>query len=147
MTQNYYKAASGILLVYDATEPASLTNLRTWIDDTLRYTNGVSFFLLGNKYDSSLEHQVDDELSGAFALHNNISLHFKMSTKCSDDRTFTDILQRIAEQLYRDVERNLSSVDSESYCDVCQGTNSTMSLLSVTESTVSSNNSSCCRAS
>ena len=128
LTRNYYKAATGIVLMYDATNPSSLTNLHTWIEDAERYTNNVTYFLVGNKYDISHCHQVDDGLADAFALHKNIALHFKISTKYSDHDIIMDMLQKMVVHMNRNMEWGLS--DSKHVCTHSLGYD-TVSLLPV----------------
>ena len=82
----------------------------------MRYTNNVTFFLLGNKYDGDRRHGVDDEMSDAFAIHKNIKVHFKISTQESDDATFSDMLQRMAEYMYKKRELNFTSTASNGHC-------------------------------
>lgn len=113
LTGNYYKGATGIILMYDATDPSSLTSLRTWMEDAQSYTFNATFLLLGNKYDndndsdsgSGSTYQVDDDLSNAFAMHKEIPLHFKISAQCSDEETLMNVFQSLAEQMHREMER------------------------------------------
>ena len=121
LTGNYYKGATGIILMYDATDPSSLTSLRTWMEDAQSYTYNATFLLLGNKYDndddnsdsgSGSAYQVDDDLSNAFATHQEIPLHFKISTQCSDEETLTNVLQSLAERMHREMERQYSGATS-----------------------------------
>ena len=100
--------------MYDATDPSSLTSLRTWMEDAQSYTYNATFLLLGNKYDSDDDnsdsgsgsaYQVDDDLSNAFATHQEIPLHFKISTQRSDEETLRNVLQSLAEQMHREKER------------------------------------------
>lgn len=95
--------------MYDATNPSSLTNLNTWIEDAERYTTNVTYFLVGNKYDVSQCHQVDDGLADAFALHTNIALHFKISTKHSDQDTIMGMLQKMVVHMNTNMERGSST--------------------------------------
>jgi GTPase SAR1 family protein len=106
--------------MYDATDPSSLTSLRTWMEDAQSYTYNATFLLLGNKYDDSDDHdsasgssyQVDDDLSKAFASHNEIPLHFKISTQCSNEETLMNVFQSLAEQMHRQMERQYLSAAS-----------------------------------
>ena len=128
------------MLVYNATEPASLTSLQTWIEDAERYTNGASFFLVGNKYDSSKSHQVDGGLADAFALQKNIALHFKLSTKHSDNGTISDMLQKMTAHMNKRMEHSFSSTGKH-YQTTCSLGQDTVSLIPAVEKP---NKSSCC---
>lgn len=103
--------------MYDATDPSSLTSLRTWMEDAETYTYNATFLLLGNKYDNKLStsgssYQVNDDLSNAFATCNEIPLHFKISTERSDEETLTHMLQSLAEEMHRKMEVNYLSAPS-----------------------------------
>lgn len=109
LTGNYYKAATGVVLMYDATDPSSLTSLRNWMEDAETYTHNATFLLLGNKYDTrgkESSYQVDGDLSNAFAKNKEIPLHFKISTEHSDDDVIMRVFQTLAEHMHRKVEQS-----------------------------------------
>ena len=53
ITQQYYKDADGIVLVYDVTDEASYDKIRDWMDQIISNTpkDTISLVLLGNKCD------------------------------------------------------------------------------------------------
>lgn len=137
LTRNYYKSATGVVLMYDASDPSTLTSLRNWIEDVESYTNGVTFLLLGNKYDGS--DLIEDGLANAFALHNEIKLHFKISTDHIDDATLTHIFQSMAEHMHRKMEQNFTTLPRTDFCLTCTMGQDTATLLADSNS-----KSSCC---
>eukprot|EP00826_Nyctotherus_ovalis_P030927 TRINITY_DN2469_c0_g1_i12.p1 TRINITY_DN2469_c0_g1~~TRINITY_DN2469_c0_g1_i12.p1 ORF type:complete len:181 (-),score=36.89 TRINITY_DN2469_c0_g1_i12:144-611(-) len=53
ITQNYYKNAVGVILVYDCTSETSFNNIRSWMKQLESHANhDVIKVLVGNKYDS-----------------------------------------------------------------------------------------------
>lgn len=59
LTRSYYRAVSGILLIYDITNEKSFEDLEFWMQECLRNSNPtVSIFLLGNKCDREAERRV-----------------------------------------------------------------------------------------
>lgn len=52
ITAAYYKGAQGIILVFDLTDKKSLDDIKNWISETEKYSNGESVkILVGNKSD------------------------------------------------------------------------------------------------
>lgn len=144
LTGNYYKGATGIILMYDAMDPASLTSLRMWMEDAETYTYNATFLLLGNKYDSSSgSYHVDEDLSDAFASNKEIPLHFKISTKHSDDATLTHMFQSLAEQMHRKMEENYLSATKGDFPLTC--TMDTVALFADTNTNTQSSCTPCSR--
>ena len=50
---SFYGGATGCFLVFDVTNPRSLTELSSWVDEAIRYSNGTIeiFVICGNKID------------------------------------------------------------------------------------------------
>jgi len=57
LSRSYYRDAQGIVLVYDVSEPETLSNIHYWINDIKENTEKVQIIILGNKND--LEPAVD----------------------------------------------------------------------------------------
>lgn len=52
ITSSYYRAAHGVILVFDATSALSFEHLQNWKQQIDKYAKpGISVMLLGNKYD------------------------------------------------------------------------------------------------
>lgn len=136
LTGNYYKGATGIILMYDATDPASLTNLGMWMEDAETYTYNATFLLLGNKYDgTSGSYHVDNDLSNAFASCKEIPLHFRISTERSEEATLTRVFQSLAEQMHKKMEANYVSGAKGEFpltCTITTMDSSTVTLLADT---------------
>jgi small GTP-binding protein len=83
IARNYYRQADGALLVYDCTDPHTLEDLQSFIDDARELCPlGVVFVLLGNKVDlaSSMKGQVVPRETGeSFARRRGIPLFFETS--------------------------------------------------------------------
>lgn len=92
IARNYYRQADGALLVYDCTDPHTLDDLQSFIDDARELCPlGVVFVLLGNKVDlaSSMKGQVVPRETGeSFARRRGIPLFFETSAangSCIDE--------------------------------------------------------------
>ncbi len=83
VTTSYYRGASGVLLIYDLTNDASLTNLKLWLDEVKRYCEKAPIVLVGNKVDAS-DKKVDQEAASKFATVSAIDKHFLTSAKTGE---------------------------------------------------------------
>mmetsp|Transcript_19708 Transcript_19708/g.62484 ORF Transcript_19708/g.62484 Transcript_19708/m.62484 type:complete len:220 (-) Transcript_19708:76-735(-) len=65
ITQQYYRNAMGIILVYDATNEESFNSIRRWAVQIAAYgTEGTDRLLVGNKADCDLQHLAVDPSRG-----------------------------------------------------------------------------------
>ena len=95
---NYYRGSDGCILVYDVTNPQSLTDLETWITEFRNLSktseDSVPFILVGNKAD--LEYSEDLKISAdQFAENHNIANHFITSalTGQNVDEAFNTLVE------------------------------------------------------
>jgi small GTP-binding protein len=60
---SFYGGATGCFLVFDVTNPKSLTNLANWVDEAIRYSNGTIeiFIICANKIDLKNKRQVSKD--------------------------------------------------------------------------------------
>lgn len=84
IARNYYRQADGAVLVYDATDPQTLDELQSFIDDARELCPlGVVFVLLGNKVDLVSSTRggkvVPRDAGEAFARRRGIPLFFETS--------------------------------------------------------------------
>lgn len=91
ITKAYYRAAQGVLIVYDITNPYSFQNVRNWIKDMHDHTDNPCYILVANKCDcdcdsrtittqqgQELAEQYDTQLIETSAKSNiNVSLAFE----------------------------------------------------------------------
>ena len=102
LTKNYYRLCNAIVLVYDASNPATLSSLKDWIEDAKRYApSNTTFMLLANKYDlwDSAETQ-ESQLGEAFADLHDIPLYFKISARNGDKDSLSELFLRLAEFIH-----------------------------------------------
>lgn len=82
IARNYYRQADGALLVYDCTDPSTLEELQSFVDDARELCPlGVVFVLLGNKCDLAGRRKevVNKDQGEAFARRRGIPLFFETS--------------------------------------------------------------------
>ncbi|MBD3192275.1 MAG: GTP-binding protein [Candidatus Heimdallarchaeota archaeon] len=65
---SFYGGATGCFLVYDVTNQETLTNLISWIDEAIRYSNGTIeiFIVCGNKIDLEEDRVISREMGEKF---------------------------------------------------------------------------------
>jgi len=96
----FYKDASGAVLVYDVTNRTSFDNLQTWLDEARKYGagNDLPILVCGNKVDKGKRTVMEAE-GLAFASANGLS-HWETSAQsganCNDmfETLFKDVLSR-----------------------------------------------------
>ena len=62
ITRNYYKGASGIILIFDVTNIKSFENIKKWINEIKEeISENVSIVLIGNKIDNVKQRKITKE--------------------------------------------------------------------------------------
>ena len=75
ITRNYYKGASGIILIFDVTNIKSYENIKKWINEIKEeISEKVSIVLIGNKIDNVQERKISKEQGEKLA--NEIGIKF-----------------------------------------------------------------------
>merc|ERR1712139_198457 len=73
ITSSYYRGAHGIIVVYDITDSESYDNVKTWLEEILRYAcEGVNKLMVGNKCDLQSKRKVERKTAEEFATKLNI---------------------------------------------------------------------------
>ncbi|PGG97109.1 hypothetical protein AJ79_09337 [Helicocarpus griseus UAMH5409] len=118
ITRSYFRGASGALLVFDITRPATFTSLTQWLQDLRQIAEeGIVVILVGNKsdlanvsQDNSNDNSFDQQSRGvvtreeaeAWCRTNNVSRYVETSAKSGEgvERAFLEV----AERIYRNIE-------------------------------------------
>ena len=75
ITRNYYKGASGIILIFDVTNIKSYENIKKWINEIKEeISEKVSIVLIGNKIDNVQERKISKDQGEKLA--NEIGIKF-----------------------------------------------------------------------
>ena len=63
--KSFYKGGQAAFLIFDLQDPASLNNLKSWIDDCIENSGGTigTFIMLGNKADLAETRQVSNSMA------------------------------------------------------------------------------------
>ena len=84
LTQNYFRNAEGVLLVYDVTSTESFDNLKYWIKsikDNMEQKNmHIPLIIIGNKIDMEDAREINRENAEKFAGENSYK-YFETSAK------------------------------------------------------------------
>lgn len=104
---SFYGGATGCFLVFDVTNPKSLKNLSSWVDEAIRYSNGTIeiFVICANKIDLKNRREITREMGEKYAqalressglqceyietsalTGENIDVAFDMMAKCLLER-------------------------------------------------------------
>lgn len=81
ITKQYYRDASGILIIFDVTNEKSFYDVTNWIEDIKNYSKlNVSIILVGNKCDLENQRVISKETALEFANKNDLK-YYETSAK------------------------------------------------------------------
>ena len=84
ITRNYYKGASGIILIFDVTNLNSYENIKKWINEIKEeISENVSIVLIGNKIDNVKERKITKEQGDKLASEIGVKF-FETSAKTGE---------------------------------------------------------------
>ena len=84
ITRNYYKGASGIILIFDVTNIKSYENIQKWINEIKEeISEQVSIVLIGNKIDNINERKITKEQGDKLASEIGVKF-FETSAKTGE---------------------------------------------------------------
>ena len=113
LTHSYYRAAAGVLLIYDITDQRSFANLEFWVDECQKYVKpGTLMMLVGNKNDIWSKRQVSEQQAKVFSDKHKIKW-LETSAKTADN--ILECFLMISEAIYgKIVTGEIDVHDSES---------------------------------
>ena len=96
ITKSFFKAADGIVFVYDVTNKPSFVNIKNWIKDAESKANDFKIIIVGNKIDLNDSREVSFEEGKNFAKKKNCPF-FESSAKdkINIDEIFITLLEEI----------------------------------------------------
>ena len=80
ITNNFYRNADGLFLVYDLTREDTFENIRNWLRDIKEYNGDLKIIILGNKLDLFDQRVISIERATNYATRNNLK-HIETSAK------------------------------------------------------------------
>jgi Ras-related protein Rab-8A len=84
ITRNYYKGASGIILIFDVTNVKSYENIKKWINEIKEeISEKVAIVLIGNKIDNVQERKISKEQGEKLASEIGVKF-FETSAKTGE---------------------------------------------------------------
>ena len=84
ITRNYYKGASGIILIFDVTNIKSYENIKKWINEIKEeISEKVAIVLIGNKIDNVQERKISKEQGDKLASEIGVKF-FETSAKTGE---------------------------------------------------------------
>ena len=102
LSNQYYKKADGILLVYDITNQDSFDEIKNYYSKQIkdRCKFGVKVLLLGNKTDLEEQRQIEPEVGAEYAAERG---YMFMETSCFTNTNVADCFETLIELTYREV--------------------------------------------
>ena len=102
LSNQYYKKADGILLVYDITNQASFDEIKNYYSKQIkdRCKFGVKVLLLGNKTDLEDERKISLEMGVNYAVDNKFLF---METSSLKNKNVAGCFETLIELAYLDV--------------------------------------------
>ncbi|XP_034482425.1 ras-related protein Rab-43 [Drosophila innubila] len=121
ITQSYYRANNGVIIVYDITKRATFANLQKWIEEVRRYTaSNVLIILIGNKCDLEEEREVDFEEARQMCQYIPEIL-FVMETSAKENTNVEDAFRCLATELKRQHDSSSVQAMDENTVQLGQG--------------------------
>ena len=102
LTDQFYKEANGILLVYDITNIKSFYEIRNYYSDKIKENcnDQVRIILLGNKTDLEEQRKVPPEVGALYASGKG---YMYMEASCFTNNNVADCFETLIELTYREV--------------------------------------------
>ncbi|KAL4761404.1 P-loop containing nucleoside triphosphate hydrolase protein [Aspergillus foveolatus] len=109
ITRSYFRGASGALLVFDITRPATFASCTQWLEDLRQIAEeGIVVILVGNKSDlagddaDTNQRRVTRQEAEEWCRMNNVVRYLETSAKSGEgvERAFLEV----AERIYRNIE-------------------------------------------
>jgi len=103
LTQNYFRNAEGVLLVFDVTNTNSFNNLKDWISSIKLNMEGKNIFIpvviIGNKLDMEDQREITKEQAEQFVSENKYK-YFETSAKTGEgvDKSIRELATQILKQ-------------------------------------------------
>ena len=106
ITKSFFKAADGIVFVYDVTLKSSFDNMKNWVKDAESRDNNFKSVIVGNKIDLDDLREVSLEEGQSFASKKNCPF-FESSAKkrINIDEIFITLLKEILKEKNDKVEK------------------------------------------
>ncbi|WXG47365.1 MAG: GTP-binding protein [Candidatus Atabeyarchaeum deiterrae] len=98
---DYYKGATGVLLVFDLTRPETYSHLDGWVEEIRKNTSKPEIIVIGNKSDLEVDRKVSRKSGEAYASKVNGS-YLETSAKGGNnvEKTFSDLADRLVENIH-----------------------------------------------
>ena len=110
ITQQFFKNADGIILVYDVTNEETFKQIHQWIEDIQKNKlQRTKVFLVGNKIDDEEKRVVQKETAETFAKEQEFE-YFETSAKVGTG--IEEMFAKISEQLYK-IKKEYRDTDEE----------------------------------
>jgi Ras-related protein Rab-10 len=100
ITTSYYRAAMGIMLVYDITNASSFDNIAKWLRNIDEHADeDVERMILGNKADMEDKREVSKEQGEGIAREHNITfLETSSKTNINIEKAFIELAEAILDK-------------------------------------------------
>lgn len=99
ITQNYYKGAQGIILMYDITSAHSFKSIKGWLNSIKNNSDeNIKILLIGNKFDCVNHRTVSSEEGQALAKDDKLGF---FETSAKEKINLDESIQFICNEIYK----------------------------------------------
>jgi len=96
---DYYKGATGIILVFDLTRPETLEHLDVWVNEAMKYTKAPRIIVAGSKFDLEHDRKVLEKSGEVYASKVNGKY---LETSAKDGKNVEKLFTVLTDLLIRD---------------------------------------------
>ena len=112
ITQQFFKNADGIILVYDVTQTETYTQINNWIEDIQKNKlPRTKVFLVGNKIDDEEKRVIQKEKAEAFSKEQGFD-YFETSAKVGTG--IEEMFTKVAEELCK-IKKEYNGTEEEEH--------------------------------
>ena len=104
ITYSFYKQANGVIILFDITNQASFSNVKTWLESIYEHADeNIVKVLSASKIDLDDERKVSHEEAQEMARQHKMS-YFETSAK--EDVGINELMQQLMKDVYENVYAN-----------------------------------------
>ena len=97
ITQNFFRNADGIAIVFDVTNRNTFKNVKNWLSDIQAIDSNIKMILVGNKIDLVDKRVIDKNILEEYAKKQNLPFY---ETSAKNNINLKEVFSRIVELIF-----------------------------------------------